>query len=105
MNIQVFIESNRCELRKIYLESRKQVFNWQNSKLFTLNDFDRDTEGEAIWVATDNNGPIGFISVWKPNNFIHTSRFCWPRCWHKVTTSVFKRNWSAGNFKVFKTKC
>ena len=71
MNILVFKERNRCDLQKIYLESRKQVFSWQNSTLFTLNDFDRDTEGEAIWVATDNNRPIGFISVWKPDNFIH----------------------------------
>jgi len=34
-------------------------------------DFDRDTKGEKIWVVTDSMHPIGFISVWEPENFIH----------------------------------
>jgi len=71
MHIRLFIESDRHQLRKIYLESRMHEFSWLNSSLCTPNDFDRDTEGEIIWVATDNNHLLGFISVWKRDNFIH----------------------------------
>lgn len=42
-----------------------------DKSLFNLNDFDRDTDGECIWVATVNNFPVGFISVWLADNFIH----------------------------------
>ena len=42
-----------------------------DQSLFNLNDFDRDTDGECIWVATVNNLPVGFISVWLADNFVH----------------------------------
>ncbi len=71
MNIRKFTESDRCTLQEVYLESRKRYFTWLDTSTFLLNDFDRDTEDEIIWVATDTNRPIGFISVWRPDNFIH----------------------------------
>ncbi|TNY94689.1 GNAT family N-acetyltransferase, partial [Vibrio parahaemolyticus] len=46
-------------------------FTWQDSALFELSDFDRDTEGEDIWVASKSNEILGFISIWEPDNFIH----------------------------------
>ncbi|MEZ5589608.1 MAG: GNAT family N-acetyltransferase [Gammaproteobacteria bacterium] len=58
-------------LREIYLESRKNAFDWMDSTEFSLEDFDRDTEGELIWVALRDDKPVGFISVWAPENFIH----------------------------------
>ena len=66
-----FTEKDRCALQKIYLESRKNTFDWMDDSLFNANDFDRDTDGECIWVATIENHPIGFISAWEPENFIH----------------------------------
>ena len=39
--------------------------------LFNITDFDRDTDGECIWVATVDNHPVGFISVWVQDSFIH----------------------------------
>ncbi len=36
-----------------------------------LSDFERDTEGEDIWVASKSNEILGFISIWEPANFIH----------------------------------
>jgi GNAT superfamily N-acetyltransferase len=47
------------------------AFGWMDSSLFRADDFDRDTEGEIIWVAISDNEPVGFISVWEPENFIH----------------------------------
>ncbi len=66
-----FTEKDRAALQEIYFESRKNTFDWLDSSLFNLNDFDRDTDGECIWVATVKDKPVGFISVWEPENFIH----------------------------------
>jgi GNAT superfamily N-acetyltransferase len=68
---RLFTEKDRGTLREIYFESRKNAFNWLDDSLFNLNDFDRDTDGECIWVVTVENHPVGFISVWEPENFIH----------------------------------
>ena len=66
-----FTEKDRAALQEIYFESRKYTFDWLDSSLFKKSDFDRDTDGECIWVATVSNHPVGFVSVWEPGNFIH----------------------------------
>ncbi len=71
MDTRLFSECDRNALRKIYLHSRKHAFDWMDSSLYKEDDFDRDTEGEKIWVATNGSKPVGFISVWEPDNFIH----------------------------------
>ena len=71
MDTRLFVESDRFALREIYLESRMHAFDWIGGALFSADDFDRDTEGEIIWVATCDARPVGFISVWEPANFIH----------------------------------
>ena len=71
MDTRLFNESDRKALREIYLQSRMHAFDWMDSYLFKADDFDRDTEGEIIWVATNGTNPVGFISVWEPDNFIH----------------------------------
>ncbi len=74
MTIRPFVESDRSALRKIYLEARRHTFGWMDCSLIKEDDFDRDTEGEIIWVATDNeeDNPVGFISIWKPDDFVHS---------------------------------
>jgi ribosomal protein S18 acetylase RimI-like enzyme len=38
---------------------------------YALEDFDKETEGEHILVALDDEIPVGFISLWLPDHFIH----------------------------------
>ncbi len=38
---------------------------------FKLRDFFADTLGEEIHVVLDGNNIVGFISIWKADNFIH----------------------------------
>ena len=71
MDIRHFIQQDRTSLRVIYLASRKYAFDWLDSSRFKLNDFDRDTEAEKIWVCAENNNPVGFISVLVSEKFIH----------------------------------
>lgn len=58
-------------LAQIYLEERVATFHWVNAAQFTLSDFSFDTEGEFILVAVSESTPVGFCSVWLPDNFIH----------------------------------
>ena len=69
--IRLFTGRDRDALRGLYLAARRHAFHWLAATDFQLEDFDRDTEGELIWVAAEGDRPVGFISVWEPENFIH----------------------------------
>jgi ribosomal protein S18 acetylase RimI-like enzyme len=58
-------------LRELFLAARKAAFNWMPPSSFQSQDFDRETKGETILVATKEKQLIGFISIWMPDNFIH----------------------------------
>lgn len=58
-------------LRQLYLDSRSATFTWQDTNVFELSDFERDTDGEQIWVAVEGNEVLGFVSIWEPDAFIH----------------------------------
>ncbi|WP_299489384.1 GNAT family N-acetyltransferase [Acaryochloris sp. IP29b_bin.137] len=58
-------------LREIYLASRTVAFTWEYPQHYQLEDFDQATEDEVIWVATVGDRPMGYISWWPPQNFIH----------------------------------
>ena len=51
-------------LARIFVESRLETFYWQNPARFRLEDFEKETAGETVFVAEDGSGKIlGFISV------------------------------------------
>lgn len=58
-------------LRELFLISRRAAFYWQPPASFKLEDFDEQTEGEVKIVALHGAQPVGFISVWEPDDFIH----------------------------------
>ncbi|MEQ8427624.1 MAG: GNAT family N-acetyltransferase [Gammaproteobacteria bacterium] len=58
-------------LQSIYLQTRAEKFHWISRSDLDIDDFERDTEGEKIWVAELNGQLVGFISAWEPGNFIH----------------------------------
>ena len=71
VKIRTFIETDRGALREVYLESRRRTFEWADRDGYSLDDFDRETEGEMIWVVHEDDRPVAFISVWQPKHFIH----------------------------------
>ncbi len=71
MEIKSFHPRYLASLRELYLESRLTTFTWLDSQDFKLSDFERDTEGEDIWMVTQSDQVIGFISIWEPDSFIH----------------------------------
>lgn len=71
MVIREFIESDRTSLRSIYLETRRQEFIWLNGDSLELSDFDKDTDGERIWVCDLPKRIVGFVSICESDDFIH----------------------------------
>lgn len=64
-------EADRPALRGIYRRSRTHAFPWRDPAGFSESDFDRDTEGERIWVAELEDAIAGFASLWEPEAFLH----------------------------------
>ncbi|MFB9076559.1 GNAT family N-acetyltransferase [Flavobacterium procerum] len=59
------------DLRTLFLNERITAFSWLDTTKFKLEDFDKETQGEFILTALLDDRPVGFISIWKPNHFIH----------------------------------
>lgn len=71
LSIIEFRNNHLSSLQEIFLEERKRTFTWQDISEFKLDDFIKQTQGEYILTALWNDVPVGFISIWMPNNFIH----------------------------------
>ena len=71
MQIRPYREADRPFLRPLYLAARKAAFTWRDTEGYRLEDFDRSTLGEDIWVAEDQGKLLGFVSIYRQDNFIH----------------------------------
>lgn len=71
MPVREFTEADRSTLRRIYLETKRRTFSWLGTDSLAVDDFDKDTEGERIWVYELSEKIVGFVSIWEPENFIH----------------------------------
>ena len=59
-------------LSQLFLLARRQTFHWCSPNSFQLEDYYRETEGEVVFVAQEDGClPLGFISVWTPDSFVH----------------------------------
>lgn len=62
------------QLETLFLEVRQATFTWENPNKFKLDDFQKSTEGEAVFLAEEDDKKIvGFISVWEHDSpaFLH----------------------------------
>ena len=48
MEIEKYHRDYLPALRQLYLDSRSATFTWQDTNVFELSDFERDTDGEQI---------------------------------------------------------
>ncbi|TLV03428.1 GNAT family N-acetyltransferase [Dyadobacter luticola] len=73
MNFEIVAFSDEYidDLRELFLQSRRDTFTWADPLTFQPEDFDQSVAGESILVALIENNPVGFISWWPPDNFIH----------------------------------
>jgi ribosomal protein S18 acetylase RimI-like enzyme len=69
--VRPFAEDDRELLDAIYRKCRAEA-TWLPLAARGNSDFARDTAGEKLFVAVgSNNNPVGFLSVWEPDRFIH----------------------------------
>ncbi|WP_343694900.1 GNAT family N-acetyltransferase [Flavobacterium sp.] len=71
MKIVEIRESDFEPLKTLFLKERQRTFSWLDISEFQLDDFEKHTRGEDILVALIDDVPVGFISIWMPNSFIH----------------------------------
>lgn len=71
MEIREIRKSDHDLLRKLFLKERQTTFSWLDASEFQLKDFEKDTKGELVLVALLDEIPIGFISIWMTNRFVH----------------------------------
>lgn len=71
MEITKIRKSDLDSLRKLFLKERQNTFSWIDATNFRLEDFNKETKDEEIFVALHNDIAIGFISIWLADNFIH----------------------------------
>jgi len=69
--IRAFHEADRAALAALFLEARRVAFDWLDPAGFALADFDVQTEGERILVATQGGVLVGFAAIWEADNFLH----------------------------------
>lgn len=63
-------EEDRPALADIFLACRRAGVRWTGIRRPALDDFDRLTEGERLFLA-EAVEPLGFVAVWEPERFIH----------------------------------
>jgi GNAT superfamily N-acetyltransferase len=71
MPIRPYQEADRPSLRTLYLAARQAAFTWRDTRSYRLEDFDRSTIGEEIWVAEQDGRLLGFVSIYRAEDFIH----------------------------------
>ncbi|GAB3897639.1 GNAT family N-acetyltransferase [Spirosoma agri] len=92
------------DLRQLYLESRIQTFTWLDASTFKRDDFDSATAEEKLLVAITDGKPIGFISWWLPDNFIH-HLYVDPRFLHQGVGTALLRQCLANIGRPARLKC
>lgn len=71
MHIRPYQEADSSFLRSLYLAARLAAFTWRDTRNYQPEDFDRSTLGEEIWVAEQDGKLLGFVSIYRADNFIH----------------------------------
>jgi len=71
MEIIEYEVRHKEQLEQVYLNSRRDAFEWMDTSHYQLSDFSKDTQGERIWVAEDAKQVLGFVAIWQADHFIH----------------------------------
>ncbi|MDK9736018.1 GNAT family N-acetyltransferase [Vibrio sp. D404a] len=71
MEIIRFQAQHQEATAQLYFESRVATFSFLDTGAYCLADFMKDTDGEETWIAMEQGKVIGFVSIWRPDNFIH----------------------------------
>ena len=69
--IRQYCKADREALAALFFQIQQEEFPWVDGDTLSLQDFERATEGERIFVAELDGVLAGFCSVWEPDSFVH----------------------------------
>ena len=71
INIEGAKNSDYEILRRIFYRERLENFYWMKKEEINLDDFDKSTKDELIYIAKIGGNIAGFISIYEKDKFIH----------------------------------
>lgn len=69
--VRPFKDSDQSTLAEMYCRLNTETFTWMPARSFSIEDFNKDTMGEDILVASLNGRLLGFVSVLSAESLIH----------------------------------
>ena len=63
--------ADAAALSHVFLVTRRKAYSWCDPDLFHDQDFAAETQGDLVFLATVDDSPIGFISIFESESFIH----------------------------------
>jgi GNAT superfamily N-acetyltransferase len=55
----------------LYVRSGRAAFTWRPPEHFQAADFKLFAQDEEVWLALLGEAPVGILSIYRPENFIH----------------------------------
>lgn len=71
MEIRSVTDADWESISEIYNSVRREQFPWISHGAINADDVLRDTDGEDVHVGFEGEQLVGFVSVWRPDSFIH----------------------------------
>ena len=69
--IRKCIDEDIAELEVLFQLTRRATFSKRDPDEFQIGDYTKSTNEDEVWVAHDANQIVGFVSIYKPDNFLH----------------------------------
>ncbi|KVE38946.1 GNAT family N-acetyltransferase [Burkholderia sp. BDU5] len=103
ITVRTAVADDRPALRRIFLQTRRDTFDWLSADGFALDDFDEHTRGESLLVAeAAGSGIVGFILVWGPERFIHHLYVAGSRLREGIGSALLRAlpGWPAARYRL-----
>lgn len=59
------------EAAALYVRSGRAAFTWRPDDYFRVEDFRMFALDEEVWLALLGGAPVGLLSIFRPENFVH----------------------------------
>lgn len=64
-------EDDTEKLATLFLITRQKTFKSAPPQKFKMGDYKESVVAEEVWIAEEDGDIVGFVSLWRPDNFIH----------------------------------
>ncbi|MHA1571239.1 MAG: GNAT family N-acetyltransferase, partial [Alphaproteobacteria bacterium] len=71
ISVRPYWSRDRADCSGLFEIVQREIFPNDNPAKFSRDRFRSDTGGEEIWVAQADRQVVGFVTLWRPDPFIH----------------------------------